>query len=89
MVNVEVQIEEEWDDSLRSKEKIEANLVNRQEAAVRRERALAYAFSHQVVGISTLQCTSVILAIFQFSSFSTALSFIGHVFLNFFQFNCI
>ncbi|CAL9197672.1 unnamed protein product [Musa hybrid cultivar] len=42
-----VKIEEEWDDSLRSKEKIEANLVNRQEAAVRRERALAYAFSHQ------------------------------------------
>ncbi|URD76895.1 IQ calmodulin-binding motif [Musa troglodytarum] len=38
---------EEWDDSLRSKEQIEANLVNKQEAAIRRERALAYAFSHQ------------------------------------------
>ncbi|CAL9083351.1 unnamed protein product [Musa acuminata var. zebrina] len=38
---------EEWDDSLWSKEQIEANLVNKQEAAIRRERALAYAFSHQ------------------------------------------
>ncbi|XP_020081382.1 protein IQ-DOMAIN 1-like [Ananas comosus] len=38
---------EEWDDSLQSKEQIEASLVNKQEAAIRRERALAYAFSHQ------------------------------------------
>ncbi|GAB4836493.1 hypothetical protein Ancab_001405 [Ancistrocladus abbreviatus] len=38
---------EEWDDSTRSKEQIEANLQNKQEAAIRRERALAYAFSHQ------------------------------------------
>lgn len=40
---------EEWDDSLQSKEQIEASLVNKQEAAIRRERALAYAFSHQVL----------------------------------------
>ncbi|KQK07842.1 protein IQ-DOMAIN 1 [Brachypodium distachyon] len=38
---------EHWDDSTQSKEKIEASLVSRQEAAIRRERALAYAFSHQ------------------------------------------
>ncbi|KAK9126822.1 hypothetical protein Scep_015668 [Stephania cephalantha] len=38
---------EEWDDSLQSKEQIEAKILNKQEAAVRRERALAYAFSHQ------------------------------------------
>ncbi|XP_065856721.1 protein IQ-DOMAIN 2-like [Euphorbia lathyris] len=38
---------EEWDDSLQSKEKIEANLLNKYEATMRRERALAYAFSHQ------------------------------------------
>ncbi|XP_062200872.1 protein IQ-DOMAIN 2-like [Phragmites australis] len=38
---------EQWDDSTQSKEKIEASLISRQEAAVRRERALAYAFSHQ------------------------------------------
>ncbi|KAG1365673.1 protein IQ-DOMAIN 1 [Cocos nucifera] len=38
---------EEWDDSLQSKEQIEATLFNKQEAAIRRERALAYAYSHQ------------------------------------------
>ncbi|KAK1692455.1 hypothetical protein QYE76_009152 [Lolium multiflorum] len=38
---------EHWDDSTQSKEKIEASLVSKQEAAIRRERALAYAFSHQ------------------------------------------
>lgn len=37
----------EWNDSTKSKEQIEARLVNRQEAATRRERALAYAYSHQ------------------------------------------
>ncbi|KAJ6746648.1 IQ-DOMAIN 5-RELATED [Salix koriyanagi] len=40
-------IGEEWDDSLQSKEQIEANMLNKFEAAVRRERALAYSFSHQ------------------------------------------
>lgn len=38
---------EDWDDSMQSKEQIEANLQHRQEAAMRRERALAYAYSHQ------------------------------------------
>ncbi|XP_072984865.1 protein IQ-DOMAIN 3-like [Typha latifolia] len=38
---------DDWDDSLQSREKIEASLVSRQEAAIRRERAMAYAFSHQ------------------------------------------
>ena len=38
---------EQWDDSLQSKEQIKASLVSRQEAGIRRERALAYAFSHQ------------------------------------------
>lgn len=38
----------EWNDSIRSKEQVEASLLNKQEAAMRRERALAYAFSHQV-----------------------------------------
>lgn len=40
-------IGENWDDTMQSKEKIEANLQSRQEAAIRRERALAYAYSHQ------------------------------------------
>lgn len=39
---------EDWDDSTQSKEQVEAKLQSRQEAAIRRERALAYAFSHQV-----------------------------------------
>uniref|UniRef100_A0A2C9V950 DUF4005 domain-containing protein n=1 Tax=Manihot esculenta TaxID=3983 RepID=A0A2C9V950_MANES len=38
---------EEWDDSLQSKEQIEANLLSKYEAAMRREKALAYSFSHQ------------------------------------------
>ncbi|GAB2222749.1 hypothetical protein Droror1_Dr00016873 [Drosera rotundifolia] len=38
---------EVWDDSMQSKEQIEANLQNKHEAAMRRERALAYAYSHQ------------------------------------------
>ncbi|XP_050911545.1 protein IQ-DOMAIN 3 isoform X4 [Lathyrus oleraceus] len=38
---------EEWDDSLQSKEQIDAKLLQRQEAAFKRERALAYSFSHQ------------------------------------------
>ncbi|KAJ6316331.1 hypothetical protein OIU78_019590 [Salix suchowensis] len=42
-----LRIGEVWDDSLQSKEQIEANLLNKFEAATRRERALAYAFSHQ------------------------------------------
>ncbi|XP_020578182.1 protein IQ-DOMAIN 1-like [Phalaenopsis equestris] len=40
-------ISEEWDDSMQSKEQIEASLLSKQEALMRRERALAYAFSHQ------------------------------------------
>lgn len=47
------QIGENWDDSLQSKEKIEANLLSKHEAAIRRERALAYAFSHQVMLFSS------------------------------------
>lgn len=39
---------EEWNDSVQSKEQVEAQLLQKQEAAIRRERALAYAFAHQV-----------------------------------------
>ncbi|KAG0487937.1 hypothetical protein HPP92_006484 [Vanilla planifolia] len=42
-----LRMSEEWDDSIQSKEQIEAGLLSKQEATVRRERALAYAFSHQ------------------------------------------
>lgn len=43
---------EEWDDSLQSKEQIEANLLNKYEAAMRRERAMAYSYTHQVINFS-------------------------------------
>ncbi|KAK8971479.1 Protein IQ-DOMAIN 1 [Platanthera guangdongensis] len=42
-----LRMNEEWDDSLQSKQQIEAGLLSKQEASIRRERALAYAFSHQ------------------------------------------
>ncbi|KAJ4842326.1 hypothetical protein Tsubulata_049260 [Turnera subulata] len=42
-------IGEQWDDSVQSKEQIEASLLHKQEAAIRRERALAYAYSHQTL----------------------------------------
>ncbi|KAL8193213.1 hypothetical protein R6Q57_027117 [Mikania cordata] len=38
-----------WDDSRKSKEEIEASLHSKQEAAIRRERALAYAHTHQAL----------------------------------------
>ncbi|XWS07902.1 hypothetical protein CRYUN_Cryun41cG0032300 [Craigia yunnanensis] len=38
---------EDWNDCTQSKEQIEARQQNKQDAATRRERALAYAFSHQ------------------------------------------
>ncbi|KAJ1387680.1 IQ motif, EF-hand binding site [Sesbania bispinosa] len=45
-----MRIGEEWDDSLQSKEQIEAKLLSKYEAAMRRERAMAYSFSHQQNG---------------------------------------
>ncbi|KAH9671798.1 DUF4005 domain-containing protein [Citrus sinensis] len=38
---------EEWDDSIQSKEQVEANLLSKYEATMRRERAMAYSFTHQ------------------------------------------
>ncbi|KAF8055256.1 hypothetical protein N665_1300s0004 [Sinapis alba] len=40
-------IDGDFDSTNRSKEQIKAKFVNRKEASVRRERALAYAYSHQ------------------------------------------
>lgn len=48
------QVGEEWDDRSQLKEQIEAKLLHRQEAALRRERALAYSFSHQVARLPHL-----------------------------------
>ncbi|KAL6977256.1 hypothetical protein U1Q18_026053 [Sarracenia purpurea var. burkii] len=44
-----VTVEEDWNASMRTKDQLEANLQSKQEAAIRRERALAYAHSHQQV----------------------------------------
>ncbi|GLJ13091.1 hypothetical protein SUGI_0205030 [Cryptomeria japonica] len=40
--------QEEWDNSVFSKEEIQARLQNKIEAAIKRERTLAYAFCHQM-----------------------------------------
>ncbi|XP_039010753.1 protein IQ-DOMAIN 14-like [Hibiscus syriacus] len=39
---------EDWDDSLLTKEEIEARMQRKVEAVVKRERAMAYAYSHQL-----------------------------------------
>ncbi|XVF76496.1 hypothetical protein PTKIN_Ptkin13bG0270900 [Pterospermum kingtungense] len=44
---VNSQMGEDWDDSLQSKEQIEATLLSKHEATMRRERAMAYSFTHQ------------------------------------------
>lgn len=41
-------IQEGWCDSMGSVEEIQAKLLKRQEAAAKRERAMAYALAHQV-----------------------------------------
>lgn len=40
--------QEGWCDSVGSVEEIQAKLLKRQEAAAKRERAMAYALTHQV-----------------------------------------
>ncbi|KAF1878886.1 hypothetical protein Lal_00047558 [Lupinus albus] len=40
-------VAEKWDASLKSKEQVEAKMLHRQVAAMRREKALAYSLSHQ------------------------------------------
>ncbi|KAF9598040.1 hypothetical protein IFM89_023817 [Coptis chinensis] len=48
--NLRASMGDDWDDSIQSKEQIEASLLSKQDASIRRERALAYAYSHQQVG---------------------------------------
>ncbi|KAF9593816.1 hypothetical protein IFM89_025525 [Coptis chinensis] len=50
---------ENWDDSSQSKEQVEANLLHKQDAARRRERGLAYAFSHQQSRKNSSRSTNV------------------------------
>lgn len=44
--------QEGWCDSIGSVEEIQSKLLKRQEAAAKRERAMAYALAHQVKLIS-------------------------------------
>jgi len=39
---------EDWDDSLLTKEEVEARLQRKVEAIIKRERSMAFAYSHQV-----------------------------------------
>lgn len=52
-----------WNDSLRSMEEVEAKKLLKQEAAMKRERALAYAFSHQLWRSSAGECTPLYIDI--------------------------
>ncbi|KAI5395556.1 protein IQ-DOMAIN 2 [Lathyrus oleraceus] len=45
-----IQIGEEWDESIQSREQVEAKLLSKYEATMRRERAMAYSFTHQKNG---------------------------------------
>ncbi|CAH2054335.1 unnamed protein product [Thlaspi arvense] len=47
-----------WNDSNQSKEQVEAGLLNKYEATMRRERALAYAFTHQQNMKSNTRCAN-------------------------------
>lgn len=53
---------DDWNTSLQSKEKIEANISNKQEAAMKRERALAYAYSHQWKASSSARSVNIMFA---------------------------
>ncbi|RRT82883.1 hypothetical protein B296_00016813, partial [Ensete ventricosum] len=59
-LNLMVRVQEGWCDSVGSVEEIQAKLLRRQEAAAKRERAMAYAVTHQVAsnGNITMQRTS-------------------------------
>ncbi|KAL4346821.1 hypothetical protein GQ457_17G009570 [Hibiscus cannabinus] len=46
---VNLQMGEEWDYSVQSKQQIDASLLSKHEAAMRREKAMAYSFTHQVI----------------------------------------
>lgn len=49
---------DDWDDSLLTKEEVEARMQKKVEAVIKRERAMAYAYSHQVFLLHQLNQTS-------------------------------
>lgn len=54
-------MQEGWCDSVGSVEEIQAKLLKRQEAAAKRERAMAYALAHQVI-LQTIKLLLIRLA---------------------------
>ncbi|XP_023540853.1 protein IQ-DOMAIN 1-like [Cucurbita pepo subsp. pepo] len=52
------QVGKGWNDSTQSKEQVEAKLLSKHEAAMRRERALAYAFSRQKIWRNSSRSTN-------------------------------
>lgn len=50
---------EDWDDSILTKDEAEVRLRKKVEAVIKRERAMAYAYSHQV-----LNCVSILMFLF-------------------------
>ncbi|XP_012568226.1 protein IQ-DOMAIN 3-like isoform X2 [Cicer arietinum] len=59
LIKLQTGVGEEWDDRLQSKEQIEAKLLQRQQASLKRERALAYSFSHQQTWKNTSKSTNL------------------------------
>lgn len=47
---------EDWDDSLLTKDEVEVRLRKKVEAVIKRERAMAYAYSHQVLTVLVFLC---------------------------------
>ncbi|KAL8135975.1 hypothetical protein AgCh_010554 [Apium graveolens] len=55
-----LQMGEDWNDSAQSKEQIEAKLLSKYEATMRRERAMAYSFSHQQTWKKSARTTNLL-----------------------------
>lgn len=52
---------DDWDTSLLTKEEVEARMQKKVEAVIKRERAMAYAYSHQVFLLHPPNQTSLAL----------------------------
>lgn len=52
---------DDWDTSLLTKEEVEARMQKKVEAVIKRERAMAYAYSHQVFLLHQPNQTSLAL----------------------------
>lgn len=55
---------EDWDDSLLTKDEVEVRLRKKVEAVIKRERAMAYAYSHQVLSVLLFLCFSTIYTMY-------------------------